>query len=53
MRLAAADARELALLEHAQELRLERQRHVADLVEEERAAGGRLELADAPLDGAR
>src|SRR5439155_1077824 len=52
-RIAAADARELALLEHAQELRLERERHVGDLVQEERAARGDLELADAPLDRAR
>src|SRR5947207_1147015 len=42
-----------ALLEDAQELRLERQRHVGDLVQEQRAACGGLELADAPLDRAR
>src|SRR5439155_1136976 len=52
-RIAAADTRELALLEHAQDLRLERERHVGDLVQEERAARGDLELADAPLDRAR
>src|SRR5213079_3657527 len=52
-RLPAADARELALLEDAQELRLERERHVGDLVQEQRAACGGLELADAPLDRAR
>ena len=42
----AADARELALLEHAQELGLHRQRQLADLVEEQRAAVGGLEQAD-------
>ena len=52
MALAAADARELALLQHAQQLRLQAERHVADLVEEEGAAGGGLELADAALGGA-
>src|SRR3989442_14467402 len=51
--MAAADARELALLEDAQELRLERERHVGDLVQEQRAACGGLELADAPLDRTR
>ena len=50
--LAAADAGELALLQDAQQLRLQVERHVADLVEEERAAGRGLELADAALDGA-
>jgi len=43
--LLAADARELAVLEHVQELGLQPQRHLADLVEEERALVGRLELA--------
>jgi len=32
-------------LQRAQQLGLQRERHVADLVEEERAAGGQLELA--------
>ena len=41
----AADALELALLEHPQELRLQVQRQLADLVEEERAAVGELEAA--------
>ena len=50
--LAAADAGELALLEDAQQLRLQVERHVGDLVQEERAAGRGLELADAALDGA-
>ena len=48
-RLAAADALDLALLQDAQELGLHRQRHVADLVEEERAAARALELAAALL----
>ena len=48
-RRAAADARDLVPLEHAQELRLERGGQLADLVEEHRAAVGRLEEADAPL----
>jgi hypothetical protein len=37
-RLLAADALELALLQRAQQLDLHRQRHVVDVVEEERAA---------------
>jgi hypothetical protein len=43
--LGVADAGERALLEHAQHLDLERGRHVADLVEEERAVVGDLEQA--------
>ncbi|EAU66790.1 hypothetical protein STIAU_1021 [Stigmatella aurantiaca DW4/3-1] len=43
--LDAAHALELALLEHAQELGLEHQRHVADLVQEDGAVLGQLELA--------
>ena len=35
---AAADRRHLALLQHAQQLRLHAARHLADLVEEQRAA---------------
>ena len=42
-RLGVADAVERALLEHAQHLDLQRRRHVADLVEEERAEVGDLE----------
>ena len=45
-----ADATHLALLERAEELRLEAQRHLADLVEEERPAVGRLEEAG-PVGG--
>jgi hypothetical protein len=38
-----ADRHDLALLEHAQELRLHRARHLADLVEEDRALLGGFE----------
>ena len=38
-------ALELALLQHAQDLRLGHRREVGDLVEEERAAVGQLEAA--------
>ena len=41
----AAQPLELALLQHAQELRLGHRREVADLVEEQRAAVGQLEAA--------
>ena len=47
-RLVAADAVELAVGQHAQQPRLQVRRHVADLVEEQRAAVGLLEAA-APL----
>jgi hypothetical protein len=43
----AADAVELALRQHAQQARLQIGRHVADLVEEQRAAVGLLEAAAA------
>ena len=49
---AAAHARELAVLQHAQQLRLHRRRHVADLVEEERAAVRLLEAAAAAATAA-
>ena len=52
-RLVAADPLELLLLQHAQHLGLQRRRHVADLVEEQRAAVALLELADPPAVGAR
>ena len=45
----AADARELPLLEHAQELDLRRRRDLADLVEEEVPAVGQLEPAEPAL----
>ena len=51
-RLVAADPLERLLLQQPQDLGLERQRHVADLVEEERAAVALLELADPPPLGA-
>ena len=42
-RLRRADRADLAFLQHAQQLHLKRERHVADLVQEDRAAIGRLE----------
>ena len=51
-RLAAADALDHPLLEEAQQLDLKRQRDVADLVEEQGAALGQLDLADVRLDRA-
>src|SRR5205823_6075868 len=50
--LVAADALEALLLHDAQELGLRQGRHIADLVEEERAAGALFELADAFAFGA-
>jgi hypothetical protein len=44
-RLRRADGPHLALLQDAQQLDLQRHRHVADLVEQQRAAVGRLEQA--------
>ena len=51
-RRAAADGGVFAFLQHAQQARLRLGRHVADLVEEQRAAGGLLELAGRALHGA-
>ena len=48
----AADALDLALLDRAQQLRLQVVAQVADLVEEQRAARGQLELAELLADGA-
>jgi hypothetical protein len=48
----AAQPLELLLLQHAQHLGLRLQAHVADLVEEDRALVGLLELADLPIGGA-
>src|SRR5262249_42035502 len=48
-----ADALEGVLLQHAQQLRLQLDREVANLVEEEGAAIGQLEAATALCDGAR
>ena len=50
--LLAADALELLLLQHAQQLELQRRRHVADLVEEQRALVGQLEAPELALDRA-
>ena len=50
--VAAAEAAERALLQHAQQLDLRRRRHLGDLVEEQRAAVGELEAALPPLGGA-
>ena len=44
--LRAADALDLAFLDRAQQLGLQVEPQVADLVEEQRAAGGQLELAE-------
>ena len=49
--LAAADPHELLLLQDPQDLGLRPQGHVADLVQEERAAIALLELADPPAVG--
>ena len=49
-RRVVADAAHLALLQRAQQLHLQRQRQLADLVEEERAAVGLLEQS-LPLGG--
>ena len=51
-RLGAADPFDLAFLNGAQQLGLQVEPQVADLVEEQRAAAGQLELADALLHGA-
>src|SRR6185295_5595746 len=52
-RLRAPDALERLLLEYAQQLRLEVERQVADLVQEERAVVGELEAPEPSCDGAR
>ena len=51
-RRAAADRRIFALLQHAQQPGLRLHRHVADLVEEQRAALGLLEAPGGALGGA-
>src|SRR5205823_5083760 len=50
-RLRAAEALELLLLQHAQQLGLQFSRDVADLVEEQRPLVGQLEAADLLADG--
>ena len=49
---ASAEPRELAVLQHLQQLGLQRSAHLADLVEEHRAVIGELELPGLVLDGA-
>ena len=51
-RLAPAHRGELAFLQHAQQAGLRLGRHVADLVQEQRAAGGLLEAPDAAVERA-
>ena len=51
-RACAADAVDLALLDRAQELGLQARLHLADLVQEQRAATGLLEPPDPPRHGA-
>ena len=51
-RVIAADAFELLRLQYAQHLALNERRHIADFVQEQRAARALLELADAALIGA-
>ena len=50
--LRAADAVDLAFLNGAQQLGLQARIHLADFVEQQRAAVGFFEFADAPGDGA-
>ena len=45
MRFRSAEALEFAVLQYAKELHLNRSRHVADFVEEERALVGQLEFS--------
>ena len=52
-RVVAAHAQEVSRLEHAQELHLELRVHLGDLVEQQRSAGGALEIADVPAVRAR
>src|SRR3954469_7304303 len=47
-RLVSANALDLALLQYAQQFRLHIQRHIADLVEENRSAISLLELSNVP-----
>src|SRR5262249_26057000 len=51
--LVGADAVDLLVLQDTQQLRLQRQRHVANLVQEQRAAAGVLEAPFAHALGAR
>ena len=49
----AAEAPHLVIFEHAQKLRLRRRGHLSDFIEQQRAAIGQFEAADAPLRCAR
>jgi hypothetical protein len=49
----AAEAAYLVVLEHAQQLRLRRSRHLANFIEQQRAAIGKFEAAEAAFRGAR
>src|SRR6266851_5405757 len=50
-RAGAADAIDLTLLDGAQQLSLQARMHLADLIEQQRAAGRLLEFADSARDG--
>ena len=52
-RLTAADPHDLALLQEAQQMALQIHRHVADLVQEQRAAVGVFDLALGARDARR
>ena len=52
-RLVGANGAHGPLLQHAQQFDLQRQRHVADLIQKQGAAIGRLEQAFAVAHGAR
>ena len=49
----AAEPPDFVILENAQQLRLRRRGHFADFVQQQRAAVGQLEAAEAALRGAR
>ena len=51
--LAAAEAFDFAFLQHAQQLGLQRQRHLGDFVEQQRAALRLFELAGVRIDARR
>lgn len=50
--LAPADTEEFVLGQHAQQSGLQRQRHIADFIQKQRAAVGLFEAAYVPLGGA-
>jgi len=51
--MGTAQPLELLLLQHPQKLRLQLKRNIADFIQKECAAVGRLEAADLLRDGAR